>query len=113
MQSVSTRLDDETHAEIEALADEKGTSKSAVIRDLVDKGLQYDDLADERDRLLNELQATNRRVDEHADLVAYVEDKRRRESRREARGSAPVWRRAKWWVFGHPEAAADDGEATT
>jgi len=52
-------------------------------------------------------------VDEHADLVAYVEDKRRRESRREARGSAPVWRRAKWWVFGHPEAAADDGETVT
>jgi len=110
MQSVSTRLDDETHDAIEALAEDRGTSKSAVVRDLVDKGLEYDDLADERDRLLDELQATNRRVDEHGELVAYVEDRREAERRREARRSAPVWRRAKWWVFGGPET---DGEATT
>lgn len=112
MESVTTRVDRETYEEIEELAADRESSKSAVVRDLLAKGLEYDDLEAERDRLLNELQATNRRVDEHAELVEYVDEQRELERRREARRDAPVWRRAKWWVFGYSGGGTDgDGPA--
>jgi predicted transcriptional regulator len=108
MQSVTARVDGDTYDRIEELADDPDTSKSAVVRELIRKGLDYDDLETERDRLLDELQATNRRVDEHSDLLDYVDRQRELENRREDRRSAPVWRRAKWWVLGYP---GDRGEA--
>lgn len=37
MQSVSTRLDDETNAYVEEQADEKGVSKAKILRELIEK----------------------------------------------------------------------------
>lgn len=108
MESVSTRLDNETYEKLEEIVDERDSSMSAVVRELIEKGLKYDDLKTERDRLQRELAATNRRVDEHQELVRYVEEERSLRERREARESAPVWRRAKWWMFGAP---ADEDES--
>ena len=76
MESITTRVDRDTREEIDELADECGSSVSEVTRDLIRKGMEYDDLEAERDRLVRELAPTNRRVDEHQELVEFVEDER-------------------------------------
>lgn len=100
MQSISARVDDETHTELERRANDRGSSISQVTRDVIDKGLEYDELKAERDRLERQLAATNRRVDEHQELVEYVEREKELHRRRKERLDAPVWKRAKWWVLG-------------
>jgi chromosome segregation ATPase len=119
MESASTRLSTETHRLVRETADERDDSLAEVLRDLVEKGLEYDDLQRELEQTearvedlrqqLQEANAGKRDVDE---LVAYVEEERelqrqreKREQRREERRNAPAWRRAKWWVFGR----SDDG----
>jgi len=113
MQSISARVSDETYEDLQALAEERGTSVSDVVRELIQKGQDHDDLEAEVDRLQRELAATNRRVDEHQELVAYVEDERqmqrRREDRERMKETAGVLTRAKWWVTGMPDPESDDG----
>lgn len=55
-----------------------------------------EELKTERDRLHRQLIATNQRVEEHTELVEYVEEER---SWREA----GIATRAKWWLFGKGE----------
>jgi hypothetical protein len=38
--------------------------------------------------------------EEKQELVEYVGEERTIQQRREARRNAPLWRRAKWFVFG-------------
>lgn len=38
--------------------------------------------------------------DDVTELVEYVEGERALQQRREERRDAPLWTRAKWWVFG-------------
>ena len=59
-----------------------------------------EDLENENERLQRQLAATNRHVDEHQELVAYVKEERELQQRREKRRDAPAWRRAKWWLLG-------------
>ena len=47
-----------------------------------------------------QLAATNRRVDQYQELVAYSQEERELDHRRQERMDAPVWRRAKWWLLG-------------
>lgn len=70
---------------------------------------RVDDLEIENDRLRRQLAATNQRIDEHQELVEYVEEERRDRQRDRERRNAPVWRRAKWWVLGAPD---DGGEGS-
>ena len=100
MKSVSTRLEDETYRLIAETADERDVSKAEVLRELVEKGMQYDDLKQENERLQRQLAATNRRVGQHQELVEYVREERDLQQRREERLDAPVWRRTKWWLLG-------------
>lgn len=93
MESVSTRLTDETARLIRETADERGVSQAEVLRELIEKGLEYDDLDDENERLRRQLAATNQRVEEHTDLVRYVEDEL-------AYRQAGLGTRLKWWLFG-------------
>lgn len=72
------------------------------------KGLEYDELERENERLHRERRQILDQRDEHQELVAYVEEERElqrrreeREQRREQRRNAPVWRRAKRWIFSH------------
>jgi ribonucleoside-diphosphate reductase beta chain len=76
MRSISTRVEDETADELEGLADERGSSVSQVTRDLIRKGLEYDEIKSERNRLERQLVATNSRVDDVTELVAYVDAQR-------------------------------------
>jgi predicted nucleic acid-binding Zn-ribbon protein len=112
MKSISTRVEDETADELEGLADERGSSVSQVTRDLIRKGLEYDDLKSERDRLERQLVATNSRIDDVTELVAYVDAQRELERYRERRerklDQAGVLTRAKWWITGIPVDDVDE-----
>lgn len=107
METVTTRVDSDTHGEIQQRAEETEASKSAVARELIQQGLRSEDLRVERDRLREQLAATNRRVDEHVELQEYVRNQqkleRRRADREERRAGAGALTRAKWWMFGMNE----------
>ncbi|MEM4782449.1 MAG: hypothetical protein QXG03_12940 [Halalkalicoccus sp.] len=92
-------MDSDTHDEITERAEESDQSKSAITRDLIRKGIEYDSVANERDELRNQLATTNARVDEHTELVRYVQSER---SLAERRASAGVVTRVKWWFTGMP-----------
>jgi Arc/MetJ-type ribon-helix-helix transcriptional regulator len=66
------------------------------------------DLERENDRLHRERRQLLDQRDEHTELVRHVEDEREEREQRRERRNAPVWRRAKWWVFGHSD---DETEA--
>jgi predicted nucleic acid-binding Zn-ribbon protein len=104
MKTVTTRIHSDTHDEHRA--DENDRSKSAVARELIKKGIEYDDLKNERDRLERQLVATNSRIDDVTELVTYVDAQRELERYRERRerklDQAGVLTRAKWWVTGVP-----------
>lgn len=104
MKIVTTRVDTDTHEKIEERAEETDASKSAVARDLLKLGLRADEIRQERDRLQKQLAATNSRVDEHKELVAYVEEQRdlerSRARREEQRAQAGIVTRAKWLLMG-------------
>jgi predicted nuclease with TOPRIM domain len=59
-------------------------------------------LENERDDLLRQLREANKRQDEVTELVEYVDEERSLTQARRERESAPVWKRAKWWVTGYP-----------
>jgi uncharacterized protein YukE len=126
MRPVTTRIPDDTHRILEDMAGEQDRSVSEFVRENVEKGLEVDeregelreeyekriaDLRQENERLQGEIErlrdqlaATNRRVDQHQDLVAYVEEQRelehRRAEREERRAKAGVLTRTKWWLTG-------------
>lgn len=75
---------------------------SEIVRDYVAKGMDYDELKRENDHLRAEKRTLIRDREEHTELVEYVEHERRLDQQREERREAPVWRRAKWWLFGAP-----------
>ena len=79
-------------------------NRSEAIRDLLAKGLAFDErvseLETERDRLQRELRATNARQEDVGELVEYIEEERSIQQRREDRRKRPVWRRAWTWVVG-------------
>jgi Arc/MetJ-type ribon-helix-helix transcriptional regulator len=83
-------------------------NRSEAARELLVKGLEYDervsDLETERDRLQRELRARNSRESDVEEIVEYVERERSIQERREERRNAPAWRRAKWWLLGRSAA---------
>ena len=87
-------------------------TQADVLRELIQKGMEYDEVEAERDRLQGELQATNRRIDERQKLVRYVEEERslreRREQRRGEREEAGILRRGKRFLFGRDSLDGDE-----
>jgi seryl-tRNA synthetase len=123
MESVSTRLDDETARLIRETADERGVSMAEVLRDLVEKGMEYDDreaelqerieeLETERDRLQRQLAAVNSRQEDVTELVEYVEEQREltryQERRQRQLDRANILTRWKWKLTGVPVENSED-----
>jgi Arc/MetJ-type ribon-helix-helix transcriptional regulator len=73
------------------------SNRSEAIREALEHGLEYDSLVAERDDLRRQLSASNARFENHEELVEYVKEER---FLRKRQAEAPIWRRAKWWVFG-------------
>lgn len=79
-------------------------SKSEVVRTFIQEyerlSERVDELERERDRLERKLTKTNSRNDDVDELVEYVQEERDLRQRREERRDAPLWTRAKWYIFG-------------
>lgn len=91
----------------ERLPYDEHDSKSATVVHFIRRGFEADELGAELesaeaqvDDLRRQLQATNRRQDDMSELVEYVEQEKSLQERREERRGAPIWTRAKRWVFG-------------
>lgn len=85
-------------------------SKSATVVAYVRRGMELDDVREElqhaearADDLRRQLREANRRNEDVGELVEYVEQEKSLVERREERRSAPVWTRAKYWLFGRDE----------
>ena len=121
MAQTTLRLPDDMLDALDSEADEHDASRSEYIRDILASRHEQDGMHDEHDgmhdkytRQIAELERENERLhrerrqlleqrDEHNELVRHVEDEREEREHRRERRNAPVWRRAKWWVFGHSD----------
>lgn len=102
------RMPEDLLDELEEEAEERGVSRADYIRSLLRQRTEYDELRRENERLRQQLQAVNSRQDDVGELVEYVEEERKIQQRREERRDAPIWRRAKWWVFGRNGGSQSD-----
>jgi len=93
MESVTIRIPEPDLESIDGEASEHDVTRSEHVRTLIEKGREYDDLEAERDRLERELSQVIDHREEHTEIVEYVEEE-------QAWRSAPIWKRAKWWVVG-------------
>jgi metal-responsive CopG/Arc/MetJ family transcriptional regulator len=93
MEQITIRIQEEFLESIEGAADEHNESRSEHIRDLLKKGMEYEDVRRDRDRLERQLGQLVDRQEERQELVEYVEDK-------QSYRDAPAWTRAKWWLLG-------------
>lgn len=74
MQSITIKLPDTTLETLgKVAAEEYDGNRSEAIRDLIDKGLEYDKAKTENERLQRQLAAVNSRQEDIKDLVEYVE----------------------------------------
>jgi predicted phage gp36 major capsid-like protein len=117
MQNVSVRLEPDTIDTVEQEATEKGKSRAAYLREIIEDRhdseairSEYEEILDEHEEDRERLQAENDRLerrvstliqqqDERDDLVNYVSEERRERER--ARG-AGAFQRFAWWLLGDP-----------
>lgn len=105
MDRITVTLPEEMIARIDEAAGDSGRydSRSEAVRELIRQGERLDEVERERDRLQEKLAAANSRADDVGELVEYVEHERAIRERERERRRAPIWERAKWWVFGEPD----------
>jgi chromosome segregation ATPase len=116
---VTASLDDAHEKELERLRESENlTSDAAAVRLAFERSAE---LADARERITElqnrtreleeELMATNRRIDDVNEIVAFAEEEREvvqaRERREREREAAGILTRSKWWLFGRD---VDGGE---
>jgi len=100
MPQASARVSEDVNDGIKAYSVEHDISRSDAIRALLERGIEYDRVRNENDRLRRQLQATNARQEDVGELVEYVEQEKSLKERERERRDAPLWRRARWFVFG-------------
>lgn len=97
---ITARVSDDLNNQIEAFSNEINGTKAEAIRTLLERGLDFNEIKRENQRLKDRLAATNQRIDNTKELVEYVQEERELQQQRRRKENAPVWRRAKWWIFG-------------
>ena len=108
MPHLSLRVSDDLLDALDAEAEDEGVSRSDYIRNTLENRDRVEELERENERLRRQLRATNSRERNVDEIVTYVEEERRLQQRREERRDAPLWTRAKWWLFGR---STDDADA--
>lgn len=101
----SVSIDDDVQEEVEEWAEEyHDGNRSAAVEELLQHGLEYDDVVDERDDLEARLEDLRRqlaevrsREDDVDEIVRYVEHER---SIQERKARAGIVTRAKWFLTG-------------
>lgn len=107
MKKLTVRIPEELLEDVERIQADDDVSQSEAVRRLLRRGSEYESIRQERDRFERQYQQLVQQREQHTELVEYVEQERSLQEQRERRQSAPVWRRAKWWVLGAP---GDDHE---
>ena len=108
MPHLSLRVSSDLLDALDAEAEDEGVSRSDYIRNTLENRDRVEELERENERLRRQLRATNSRERNVDEIVTYVEEERRLQQRREERRDAPLWTRAKWWLFGR---STDDPDA--
>ena len=115
MKNVTVRLTDEYVETLDAEADDLDLSRAEYLRDLIEQGREVEEIQAELEAtqakvedLRRQLQQANSRERDVDELVTYVEEERLDRQRDRKRRNAPVWRRAKWWVFGRSDGETAD-----
>lgn len=93
MEAITVRIPEDDLETLDSEADEHDATRSEYIRDLIEKGRDYDELAAERARLNRELAQVIEHRESSQEIVEYVEEEK---TWREA----PIWKRIRWWVLG-------------
>lgn len=125
MESISTRVPDDTYERLEERAEERGTSISAEARELIAAGFDADEATEELDDLRDRLDARETRIEtleaqlaERSQLEEKIEglpDKIRdtgtyAERRQRLLDEATLAQRLKWKVTGVPVDEIDASE---
>ena len=107
MESVSTRLDDETYRDVRETAEERDVSIAEVLRELVEKGTEYDDrvsaLETENERLHRERRQLLEQREENQELVRFAESQRELAEHERERQKRGVFTRFRYWLTGEPD----------
>ena len=103
MQPVSSRLDADTLRMVDDTADANDESRAEAIRRLVERGLEYDELAREIERLENEKRTLIADREEKQELVRFAERQRELAEYERERQKRGVFTRFVWWLRGHPD----------
>jgi len=99
---ITVVVDDELLEQVDEYDDDD--NRSETVRELLKKGLRYDEKQREVDRLNRKVSAIQSRREEHTELVEYVEQERQLNRDKQ---TASAVERAKWWLFGRD--LNDDG----
>lgn len=92
---ITVVIDDELLEQVDEYGDDD--NRSETVRELLRKGLEYDEKEREVDRLNRKVSAIQSRREEHQELVEYVENQKQLQRDRQ---TASAVERAKWWLFG-------------
>lgn len=93
MEKRTIRIPDDVATEIDRRADDDDVSESAAARQLLRRGIEADELEQEVKRLNRERRQLLEQREENQELRRYVGDELEYRD-------APLWIRAKWFVFG-------------
>lgn len=106
MKSLTVSLKEEQYKNIESLAEEQDASKGKIIRQRLELANKYEELKNERDRLEQQLRATNSRYEEHKKLIKFAEKQKttveRKQTKQEIKDQANILKKTKWKLFGMP-----------
>jgi metal-responsive CopG/Arc/MetJ family transcriptional regulator len=101
MQQITVKISDETADTLTTVAtDTFDGNRSEAIRELLERGIAYDDLETENERLQRRVQTLIEQREEHGELVEYVEAERELQRQERERRNANAIERAKWWLLG-------------
>lgn len=94
MEAITIKLPDDTIESLDERAEEEfDGNRSQTVREILDKGLRYDDLQTKNERLQRQLAAINSRQGDVTEIVEYVEEEK-------SYRQAGLGTRMKWWLFG-------------
>ena len=98
MAKFSATVDDDILETVDEYAEEEhDDNRSAAVEVLLRRGLEYDDVVQERDRLDRQLKQLIEQRETSDELVEYVEHER---SLQERRARAGLMTRLRWGLFG-------------
>jgi antitoxin component of RelBE/YafQ-DinJ toxin-antitoxin module len=118
MQPLTIRIREDTKESLDKEADEYGVSVSEYVRELIEKGREYDELEDQLQSREERIQELERQLSKRSQIEKKIEDLpdviRDTESYQERRqrllDNATVTQRLKWKVTGVPVDEIEDKE---